>query len=340
MRLSCKISVMISLWLWLYVGVAFAGDSRTSWKEQSGPIPLVNQSPIQLLFLQPAPDRAETLPTGHGAIRLNTTLTNTLLSEELQYDSATLDMEAFRTAFAVRYAVLPRLEITLSLPVIHHYSGFMDRFILDVEQALGDPREIRTEQRADEFTYFVKQDEETFISGSKNSTGIADLTFMAKTKIWNRGQVLPTLSARVCLKLPTGDEDRAFGSGETDWGFGLLLEKDVKALNLYLNADVTFPGEAFDDAGVSLREFYTLMFGVEYRLRPRWSVLSQLNYLTRPFEHTNIDLLDKRIFEILVGLHYQAGDKIFIQAGAVEDIFDSADASADVTLFMNMGLNF
>ena len=331
---------MISLWFWLYVGVAFAGDSWTRWKEQSGPIPLVNQSPIQLLFLQPEPDRAETLPTGHGAIRLNTTLTNTLLSEELQYDSATLDMEAVRTAFAVRYAVLPRLEIALSLPVIHHYSGFMDRFILDVEQAFGDPRGIRSEQRADEFTYFVKKDEETFISGSKNTTGIGDLTLRAKTKIWDQGQVLPTLSTRVCLKLPTGDQDLAFASGETDWGFGLLFEKDVKALSLYLNADVTFPGEAFDNVGVTLREFYTLMFGVEYRLRPRWSILSQLNYLTRPFEHTNTDLLNKRIFEILVGFHYQAGEKIFIQAGGVEDIFRSADASADVTLFMNMGLIF
>jgi hypothetical protein len=68
--------------------------------------------------------------------------------------------------------------------------------------------------------------------------------------------------------------------------------------------------------------------------------LSQLNYLTRPFEHTNIDLLDKRIFEILVGLHYQAGEKIFIQAGGVEDIFDSANASADFTFFINVGLNF
>ena len=48
----------------------------------------------------------------------------------------------------------------------------------------------------------------------------------------------------------------------------------------------------------------------------------------------------ERIFEILVGLHYQAGEKIFIQAGGVEDIFDSANASVDVTLFMNMGLNF
>jgi hypothetical protein len=140
--------------------------------------------------------------------------------------------------------------------------------------------------------------------------------------------------------MPTGDDDRTFGSGETDWGFGLLLEKDLKALSLYLNADVTFPGEAFDDAGVSLREFYTIMFGVEYRFRPGWSVLSQLNYLTRPFEHTNIDLLDKRIFEILVGLHYEAGEKIFIQAGGVEDIFDSANASADFTFFINVGLNF
>jgi hypothetical protein len=331
---------MIGLWLWLYVGVAFGEDSWTRWKEQSGPIPLVNQNPIQLLFLQPEPDRAETLPTGHGVIRLDTTLTNTLLSEELPYESATLDMEAIRTVFAVHYGVMSGMEIAFSLPLIHYYGGFMDRFILDVEQAWGHPRDIRSRQRADEFTYRVRKGDTVFISGSRNSTGIGDLTFGAKTKIWNQRDLLPTLSTRVCLKLPTGDEDRAFGSGQTDWGFGLLLEKDVNALSLYWNADVTFPGEAFDDAGVSLREFYTLMFGVEYRVKPRWSLVSQINLLTRPFKPTDIDLLHKRIFEILVGVHYRPGKKIFIQAGGVEDIFNSADASADITLFVNMGLNF
>jgi hypothetical protein len=332
--------MMISLWLWLQGGVALAEDVWTRWKDRSGPIPVVNQSPIQSLFLQPEPDRANMIPAGHGAIHLNTTLTNTLVAGDCPPYAATLDLEAVRTALSVTYGFLPRIEVALSLPVIHHYPGFMDRLILDVEQAVGSQREIRGEERADEFTYVVKKDNKVLISGSNHSTGIGDLTLMAKTKIWNQGDHRPTLSARACLKLPTGDEDRAFGSGETDWGLGLLLEKDLKALSLYLNADVTFPGEAFDDAGFSLREFYTIMFGVEYRFRPRWSVLSQLNYLTRPFEHTNIDLLDKRIFEILVGLHYQAGEKIFIQAGGVEDIFDSANASADFTFFINVGLNF
>lgn len=280
------------------------------------------------------------IPTGHGAIRFNTTLTNTLVAGESQPYSATLDTESVRTALAVTYGVLPRLEVAFSLPVIHHYSGFMDRLILDVEQAFGAPRDIRGEERADEFTYRVQKGDKVFISGSEDSTGIGDLTLKAKTKIWNQGDLLPTLSTRVCLKLPTGDEDRAFGSGETDWGFGLLLEKDFRALSLYLNADVTFPGEAFDDVDVSLREFYTIMFGVEYPFRPRWSVLSQLNYLTRPFEHTNIDLLDKRIFEILVGLHYQAGKRLFIQVGGVEDVMGSIDASADFTIFFDMGLHF
>ena len=331
---------MISLWLWLQVGVAYGGDSWTRWKERSGPIPVVNQSPIQHLFLQPEPDRADLLPAGHGAIRLNTTLTNTLVAGESPPYAAMLDLEAVRTALAVTYGVLPRMEVALSLPVIHHYPGFMDRLILDVEQAFGSPRKIRGEERADEFTYVVKKGDKVLISGSDHSTGIGDLTFWAKTKIWNQGDRRPALSTRVCLKLPTGDEDRAFGSGETDWGVGLLLEKDLKALSLYLNADVTFPGEAFDHADVSLREFYTVMFGVEYPFRPRWSVLFQMNYLTRPFKHTNIDLLDKRIFEILVGLHYQAGENIFIQAGGIEDIFDSAAASADVTFFINVGYHF
>jgi len=186
----------------------------------------------------------------------------------------------------------------------------------------------------------VKKDDKVFMSGFKNSTGMGDIVLRAKRNVRDEENIWPCLSARVAVKLPTGDKDRAFGSGEVDWGLGLLLQKDIDKISAYLNADVTFPGDAFDDAGVSLRKFYTLMIGTEYRFTPRFSALAQMNWITRPFKDTGLDMLDKRIFELLIGLNYFTKSGIFIQTGGVEDIFVSCESGADFTLFLNAGMNF
>ncbi len=340
MRFLYWICFSTGLLIFLYAGTAFPGDSWENWQGRSGPVSIVNQSPVQLLFLQPVPDKADTLPKGHGSIRLNTTITNTLVSQKSERYTAVVDMEMIRTSLEVSYGVLPRLELGLSLPAANYYSGFMDKPILEVEKFFGDPRNIREKEDANQFACFVRKDGKVFISGSNNSTGMGDLVLRAKGKVWDEGDTLPGLSTRVSVKLPTGDKDRAFGSGEVDWGLGLLLQKDIDKISAYLNADVTFPGDAFDDAGVSLREFYTVMFGAEYRFTPRFSALAQMNWITRPFKDTGLDMLDKRIVELLIGLSYCTKNGIFIQTGGVEDFFDSCESGADFTFFLNAGMNF
>ncbi|MEA3280042.1 MAG: DUF3187 family protein [Thermodesulfobacteriota bacterium] len=340
MRFLYWICFSAGLLIFLDAGAAFPENSWENWQEKSGPISIVNQSSVQLLFLQPVPDRADTLPKGHGAIRLNTTITNTLVSQKSKYYTAAVDMEMIRTSLEVSYGVLPGLELGLSLPAVNYYSGFMDKPILEVEKFFGDPRNIREKEDANQFACFVKKDGKALISSSNNSAGIGDLVMRAKRKVWNQGDTLPGLSTRVSVKLPTGDKDRGFGSGEVDWGLGLLLQKDIDRISAYLNADVTFPGDAFDDAGVSLREFYTVMIGAEYRFTPRFSALTQMNWITRPFKDTGLEMLDKRIIDILIGLTYRTKKGIFIQTGGIEDIRDSCDTGADFTFFLNMGLSF
>jgi len=166
-----------------------------------------------------------------------------------------------------------------------------------------------------------------------------DLVLRAKGKVCDEDNILPCLSVRLAVKLPTGDEDRAFGSGKVDWGLGLLLQKNINRVSAYLNADVTFPDDAFDDAGSSLREFYTVMIGAEYGFTQQFSAIAQMNWVTRPFEDTGLDMLEKRISDLLIGLNYFTKSGIFIQIGCVEDIFDSCGSGADFTFFLNMGHN-
>jgi len=336
---SCSywICFTAGLLILFHAGIASSQDSWERWQEKAGPIPVVNQSPINLLFLQPVPDTAETLPKGRCLVRFNTTVTNTLVAKKSAQYAATVDTEMIRTSLDLSYGISPYLELGLSIPAAHYYSGFMDRPILQVEDTFGKPRYIRDREDHNGFTFSVKKDGKEFISASENSTGMGDLALRAKAKLCNENGMLPASSIRVAVKLPCGDQDRGFGSGEPDWGFGLLLDRTINRMSLYLNADVIFPGEAFDDAGISLREFYTAMIGLEYPLMPGMSAIGQLSWTARPFEDTGLDMLDKRIYDLLIGLTYRIQKKIYLQAGGVEDIFDSQDASADFTFFFNLG---
>jgi len=139
------------LWIRLCPGTAFPENSWESRQEKTGPISIVNQSPIQLLFLQPIPDSADTLPKGHSSIKLNTTITNTLLSQKSVHYTTSVDMETIRTSLEVSYGVTPCLELGLSLPVAHYYSGFMDKPVREVERMFGKIRKVRQEEDANEF---------------------------------------------------------------------------------------------------------------------------------------------------------------------------------------------
>ena len=335
------ISLLMGLFLFMQASNTFARDSNQNLEEKSGPIPIVNQAPIQLLFLQAMPDRAEIVPKGHGSLRLNTTITNTLLSQQYGDYEGVIDMEMIRSSLDLWYGIAPGFEIGMSLPFVYSYSGVMDDFILDVEEFCTDPRKIREEEEQNKYEYCVEKNGKAFISGKeKRCTGVGDLVFRVKGKIWDEGNRVPGLSARFAIKVPTGDNDRALGSGKMDYGLGLLLQKDIERLTLYLNADVIFSGDAFEQEGVPLKEFYNIMLGGEYRIKPRLSLLMQLNYVTRPFKDTGLQMLDRRIYDLLLGITYLTERGVFIQGGGVEDFIDSCDAGADITFFLNIGKNF
>jgi len=341
LRFSQWIAYLIGFSLFLNAGNAHSASVETDWEEKSGPVSIVNQSPIQLLFLQAIPDSAETLPKGQSSLRLNTTITNTLLSQTSENYTGVIDMEMIRTSLELQYGVLPGVEAGISFPFVYSYSGFMDNIILDFEESFFDStRTVRVHQEAYKYEYYIKKDSKPLISGKKRCSGIGDLVLRVKGEIWDEGRTLPGLSARVAFKVPTGEKDRALGSGEPDYGFGLLLQKDIKALTAYLNADVIFPGDAFDQEDVPLREFYEVMLGVEYKVSSRMSFLAQVNYVTRPFKDTGLQMLDRRIYDLLLGIHYLTEGGIFFQGGAIEDFNRSWEAGADITFFLNVGKNF
>jgi Protein of unknown function (DUF3187) len=334
--LPCVTVTLAALWMVCCSAVWRAEAASDTFPAPYGPLRLVNQQPVQLLFLQPFPDRTDVTPFQHFDVDLNVALTNTLVGDQQDF-TANLDLEMVRTVIALRYGVHPNFEVGVALPIIYTYGGILDHFILDVERLLtpGRERPLRKNQDAGAFTYQVSRGDRVFIQGQDDALGIGDIVLQAKAHILHEQAWLPAVSLRAAVKFPSGDADRAFGSGEVDGSVGVLLQKTWWRFTFYVNADVTFPGQAFDDVGVSLHPFFLGLFAIEFRVSRPVSLVLQLRGDTRPF-HDTISILDKRILETHLGVNWAISRQLVLQAGLAEDQFNSACCSADVSFFLNL----
>ena len=79
------------------------------------------------------------------------------------------------------------------------------------------------------FDYILKKDGRNALRGTSGAIGIGDIALSAKALLREEGELAPAIAGRFALKLPTGDEDRALGSGEVDVGLGIGPRKNVRA---------------------------------------------------------------------------------------------------------------
>ena len=316
------------------IGVWQAAAASDVLTPPYGPLRLLNQQPVQLLFLQQFPDGTNVTPPGHLDVHLNTALTNTLIEEKYEF-TATLDMEMVRSVLDLHYGVHPRFEVGLDIPLIYTYGGILDSFIAGIEDTLSHKRPLRRRQVAGQFTYRVARNNRIFIQGQDDALGIGDVVLKAKTSLLYEQALWPAVSLRAAVKFPSGDSDRAFGSGEVDGSVGFLLQKTLWRLTFYVNGDVTFPGQPFKDVGVSLQPFFGGVMSVEFRVSNPVSLVIQVRGDTRPF-HDTIPILDKRLIQSIFGVNWAITRHLVLQAGFDEDQFNSACCSADVSFFLNL----
>src|SRR5215468_3267807 len=131
--LHCVTVTLAALWMVCCSAVWRAEAASETFPAPYGPLRLVNQQPVQLLFLQPFPARADVTPFRHVDMDLNVALTNTLVGDQKEF-TANLDLEMVRTVIALRYGVHPNFEVGIALPIIYTYGGILDGFILGVER--------------------------------------------------------------------------------------------------------------------------------------------------------------------------------------------------------------
>jgi hypothetical protein len=206
-----------------------------------GPFPIRSFSPIQLLYFQFTPERAVPVSRGRWNLRFDLVEANYLGRGEHHEDAFFFDYELTRANLAVQYGVLDRLAVGLEIPLLYTWKGFLDEPIKGFEDVTGFKRTIRFERPQHRFSYHLEKDGRKALNGTSGAVGIGDIAISTKALLREEGRLMPAVAGRFALKLPTGDDNRALGSGEVEVGLGVALEKAFGPARLYFNAGLTIP---------------------------------------------------------------------------------------------------
>jgi len=317
-----------------------AATTETPGHAMGGPFRIRSLSPVQLLFFQFTPERA--LPVPHDAwdLHVDVLKANILARDRRGDDFFLFDFELTRANLALEYGIYDRLAIGLEIPLLYTWRGVLDDPIKQFESVTGFKRTIRFNRSQHLFSYLLQKDGRTVLQGQPGALGIGDIALTSKALLWKERAWTPAIAARFALKLPTGDEDRALGSGEVDVGLGLALEKTLGPVRLYFNGSLTLPtGDPFAGTGIESVPMLSGFLTAQYHLTRYFSLMLQLNGVSPPVRQTGLDI-GKASFEILAGVAWEIPSSSLVwQAGFMEDI-NNTDRTADVAVFMSWSVRF
>ncbi|MBI3988717.1 MAG: DUF3187 family protein [candidate division NC10 bacterium] len=336
-------ALFVALGLVLVPSIRSFADNDEDLAGSGGPLAIRNQQPLQLLFLGFDAEQATVLPKGRGDVRMALSRTNVLLQKNQGGIDATLDLEMTKIGMNFAYGIGHRVELGLELPFYYISGGFLDKTIRGVERAFAAEAKLR--RNREEFpdfsvTFDVRKDGIPLFDNNDHVLSPGDLVLRAKGEILKEEKYFPAVTGRVGIKIPTGDADLAFGSGEPDLGAGVILEKGVGPLIFYVNGNLIVPFKPERFSGLDFGPFFSGAVAAEYRLSRRLSAVLQLDAATRPFRHMGNKIFDQELLEVLVGMNVGLARNLSWQLGAAEDVFNSPGADADVTVFTNLGYRF
>lgn len=303
---------MVFIFLFFIKGVAFAySSSEENFSKNSGPITIRNQMPLYLFYLQMIPDKAEVLARNKFVINADYTVSNITVSAFTPgtslYDIE-IDLEVSRLNLDLRYGVYDNLEIGMELPYISLSRGYLDGFIETIEDGIGarTPRS-RQRQGSYEFDYSFRYNGKYLIQEKHSSEGLGDMVLNAKYQLLKEdARLIPNISIRSAIKFPTAKKDDLLGSGELDYGVGLLLDKGFfDRFFIYAGANVSAIEKPSFLSDIGLKnEIYSGMLALEYFFTKRFSFVAQVSGNTTPYPSSDTTPLDNDAYELGLGVNY------------------------------------
>lgn len=248
-----------------------------------GPLPTRNQHPAQLLVQTMTPRRAAVQEPGEATLRADAAYSNMFLSGSQNGDSFQMDGEYLRAALSAEVGLGSGFEIGLELPVAHTSGGFLDDFVIAYHELFGFPDQGRDDSPKDRFRVQATDDGQQVWGMQSEALELLDVPL---TLVWSPTARGPEpgfgIALRAGLELPTGNDERGYGSGQVDSTLGIVLEQRTERAAFYGHLQHTWTGTptAAREAGFTFRDVTAAGLGVELPWSASFAILAQVAFET------------------------------------------------------------
>lgn len=297
---------------------------------------VLNQHPPSLNFLQPEPDVATTLADGERFFRFKLDVTNVFLRELDSGIIADYDYEEMRATLDYTMG-MPDGELSIELPISYRGRGVMDDLIDAWHEVFGLQRGIRANYPAQGYRYVIATRDGLVYNGESDTLGIGDLAVTYKHPLWQDCDGEDAFSLRGSVKLPTGDPDKALGSGNFDAGIGALWQKQLTPhWRGYASADYIFIGEP-DWENVGWQDVIQTNWTLEWAVKNDTTVVTQFRTMRNPLRIGSREA-DKDSQTLGVGVNHRLDDSRVLTLGFDEDI--NPETAPDFIVVAHMKWDF
>lgn len=249
-----------------------------------GPIPIRDARPYNLLFLQFVPETADTLPrhTNRFDFQLDI-INNTLIPDPNLGAKVVEDNEYQRLRMAWRRGLDSRTEIDLFVPVEWRNGGVLDGIIKAYHHLVGlKANSEDVPLGRDHYPLYESKLELHDTSNGRevvnqgNGFGLGETMITLKRRLTAMSR-RSALSARVGIKLPTGNPTLLLGSGNVDLGVSLDARQSLgRDIILYGNLGYVWMGHVSGLPEARPNTLETLL-AMEYRANNRDSFVVQVD---------------------------------------------------------------
>jgi hypothetical protein len=217
------------------------------------------------------------------------------------------------------------------MPFLLYYGGVLDPAVGGFHDTLHLPNFLRsqTPNGLSEVDYVRGDDVVLRQRGSFGGPG--DLSLHLKKTLVDRGDV--ALAARAILKLPTGKLAKLTGSGGTDAGFGLAVQRVGDRFALFGNANYHVLGDA---EPLATKNFFSFMVGADWRFKPSLAAVIQIDR-AQPALEGEVSMFNKSSQQLALGLRWRSSERFVYEWRFVEDL---SSFSPDFTVAFEMNVRF
>lgn len=134
-------------------------------------------------------------------------------------------------------------------------------------------------------------------NAQQSQYGLGDIMAKAGYVLVVEGDLMPQVRPNAFVKFPTGDRDKALGTGEFDEGFAVEVSKWLNKWNTFAEAGYTLQGKS---SQLPLRNFLAYNAGLAYQLTDNFRPIIYIKGATPPADNSS------SLMEVRTKLKYQA----------------------------------